>query len=123
MPTPNSNPRRGKIDQQDRYWFAEFSGDKIAMFNTRTKEFTEWALDQFTAPYTVSLPDASGRVYAPSSTSDRLFRLDPTTGEVLGYLMPTRDFDTKTISYAPDGRTLWMANTRNARLIKVEPLD
>ena len=123
VPTPNSNPRRGKIDQQDRYWFAEFSGDKIAMFNTRTKEFTEWALDQFTAPYTVSLPDASGRVYAPSSTSDRLFRLDPTTGEVLGYLMPTRDFDTKTISYAPDGRTLWMANTRNARLIKVEPLD
>ena len=71
----------------------------------------------------MSLPDASGRVYAPSSTSGRLFRLDPTTGEVLGYLMPTRDFDTKTISYAPDSRTLWMANTRNARLIKVEPLD
>ena len=46
------------------------------------------------------------------------------TGEIVIYLMPTRDFDVKTMSIDPVTKgAVWMANTRNARLIKVEPLD
>ena len=38
--------------------------------------------------------------------------------------MPT-DFDSKKIAHDPttDGSTLWMSNTRNARVVRVEPLD
>src|SRR5262249_43155369 len=82
-PTPDSGARRGRIDAQDRFWFAEFSADKIGMFDTRTEKFLEWPLRKFSAPYTVSAPDKKGRVYAPSSTSDRLLQLDPKTGEVV----------------------------------------
>ena len=54
----------------------------------------------------------------------RLFRLDPATGEVIGYLMPVKDFDVKQVSISLlDRQTVWMANTRNARLIKLEVLD
>jgi hypothetical protein len=43
---------------------------------------------------------------------------------MIHYQIPT-DFDSKKIAHDPtSGRsTLWMVNTRNARIMKVEPLD
>jgi streptogramin lyase len=35
-PTPNSGPRRGHFDNQDRLWFAENRGQNIAMFDAKT---------------------------------------------------------------------------------------
>ncbi len=124
-PTRNSMPRRARMDAQDRFWFAEYTADKIGVFDTRTQEFQEWALPhKYTTPYTVTSPDKNGYVYASSNMSERLARLDPRTGEVIEYQMPT-DFDSKKIAHDPttDGSTLWMSNTRNARVVRVEPLD
>ena len=124
IPTKNSLPRRGRMDPQDRYWFAQYNGDGIGMFDTQTKDIQEWNVRKYSTPYTVSVPDRNGYVYASSNMSERLIRLDPTTGEIVEYLMPTQ-FDSKKIAVHPatDRTILWMANTRNARLLKVEPLD
>jgi streptogramin lyase len=124
-PTAFSQPRRGRMDDQDRFWFGEYVGDKIAMFDARTTKITEWdAGIKWSSPYTSSIPDGKGRVYSPSNTSDRVFQLDPKSGKVVAYLMPTRDFDSKQVSIDPVSKKIvWMANTRNARLIKIEPLD
>jgi streptogramin lyase len=32
------------MDAQDRFWFAEYTGDKIGMFDTRTERFQEWPM-------------------------------------------------------------------------------
>jgi streptogramin lyase len=125
VPTPNSSPRRSRMDAQDRFWFAEYTGDKIGMFDTRAQKFQEWpTLLRYTTPYAVSAPDRNGYVYATSNTAERLIRLDPRTGETIAYQIPT-DFDSKKIAHDPTtGRpTLWMVNTRNARIMKVEPQD
>jgi virginiamycin B lyase len=125
VPTPNSSPRRSRMDAQDRLWFAEYTGDKIGMFDTRTEKFQEWpTLPKYTTPYAVSAPDRNGYVYATSNTAERLLRLDPRTGEIIAYQIPT-DFDSKKIAHDPttSRSTLWMVNTRNARIMKVEPLD
>jgi streptogramin lyase len=125
VPTPRSSPRRGRMDSQDRYWFAEYTGDKIGMFDTRTEKFQEWPmLRKYTTPYAVSAPDKNGYVYATSNMSERLIRLDPKTGEIVEYQMPT-EFDSKKIAFDPttNRSTLWMCNTRTARMMKVEPLD
>jgi streptogramin lyase len=124
-PTRNSMPRRARMDAQDRFWFAEYFGDKIGVLDTRSKEFQEWPVPhKYTTPYTVTRPDKNGFVYASSNMSERLLRLNPETGEVIEYQIPT-DFDSKKIAHDPstDRVTLWMANTRNARLLKVEPLE
>jgi len=125
VPTPRSSPRRGRMDAQDRFWFAEYTGDKIGMFDTRTEKFQEWPmLRKYTTPYAVSAPDRNGYVYATSNMSERLIRLDPKTGEIVEYQMPT-EFDSKKIAYDPTTSrlTLWMVNTRTARMMKVEPLE
>jgi len=79
---------------------------------------------KYTTPYAVSAPDKNGFVYATSNMAERLMRLDPKTGEIVEYQMPT-EFDSKKITYDPTTSRviLWMVNTRTARMMKVEPLD
>jgi streptogramin lyase len=123
-PTAFSEPRRGKMDLQDRLWFAEYTGDNIAMLDTKTGKFQEWSTGKWTGPYTASMPNKAGQVFAPSGASDRVYRLDPKTGEVIGYLMPTLNFDAKQVSIDPvGGKAALMSNERNAQIIRVEPLD
>jgi virginiamycin B lyase len=123
VPTPKASPRRGRMDAQDRFWFAENTGDRIGMFDTRTEKFQEWPLPRkYMNPYAVSAPDKNGYVYATSNMAERLIRLDPKTGEIIEYQMPT-EFDSKKITYDSSRSALWMVNTRTARIMKVEPLD
>lgn len=125
VPTKDGMPRRGRMDKQDRFWFSIYRGDKIGMLDMKTDAIREYPMPfQYFTPYTVSYPDSRGRVFAPSNTSDRLARVDITTGQTITYLMPTRDFDTKKIAIDPkDGKTVWFANKRSARVVKVEQLD
>ena len=123
-PTRNAMPRRGRVDAQDRYWFGEYTGDRVGMFDSRTEKMQEWPVRAYAQPYTSTTPDPKGYVYSPSNMSERLMRLNPATGEVVEYLMPG-NFDVKKIAYDPTTTrvVMWMANTRNARMLRVEPLD
>lgn len=124
MPTKGGFARRGKMDVQDRFWFGEYYGDKIGMFDTRTQTFKEWPLRKYSTPYTASAPDRKGHVWAPSNMCDRLFRLDPESGEIVEYLMPS-EIDVKEIEFSPTSRGVaaLMSNMRSARILRVEPLD
>ncbi len=124
-PTKGVQARRGQMDKQDRYWFAQYRGNQIAMFDTRAKTFREWPVPhKYTSPYTSSAPDSKGRVYVSSNMSERLLRLDPATSEIIEYLIPTA-FDSKKILHDPTTQrtTLWLNNKRTARVLRVEPLD
>lgn len=125
VPTKDGMPRRGRMDTQDRFWFSQYRGDKIGMLDMKTDTIREYPMPyKYFSPYTVSSPDSRGRVFVPSNSSDRLARVDTKTGQTITYLMPTRDFDTKKIAIDPrDGRTVWFANKRSARITKVEQLD
>jgi len=56
--------------------------------------------------------------------SERLMRLDPKTGEIVEYQMPT-EFDSRRDHLRSHNQrlTLWMVNTRTAKMMKVEPLE
>lgn len=124
LPTERGFARRGKMDDQDRFWFGEYYGDKIGMFDTRTETFKEWPLRKYSTPYCTSAPDKEGWVWAPSNMSDRMFRLNPETGEMIEYLMPS-EIDVKEIEFDPtsDGVAALMSNMRAARILRIEPLD
>ena len=125
VPGKNGMPRRGRMDKQDRFWFSLYRGNAIGMLDMKTDQIREYPMPfKYYSPYTVSYPDSRGRVFSPSNSSDRLARIDTKTGEVVVYLMPTRDFDTKKLAIDPkDGKTVWFANKRASRVVKVEQLD
>jgi streptogramin lyase len=116
--------RRGAIDSQDRLWFGEYRADKVFMFDTRSTKSQRWDLPTYSGPYTSSVPDPKGRVYAPSNMAERLYRVDTKTNEIIAYQWPT-EFDTKKIwmRQGPNGPTLWFTNMRTARVSRVEILD
>jgi streptogramin lyase len=123
-PTPNSGPRRGQFDSQDRLWFAEFRANKIAMFDTRTATFKEWELPTpWSGPYDVEL-DKNGDAWTGGMFSDRLVRLNTKTGQFTEYLMPRNTNIRKIfVDNSTNPVTVWVGNNHGDSIVKFEPLD
>ena len=112
------------MDEQDRLWFAEYRGDRIGMFDTKTETFQEWELPTpWSAPYDVAL-DKNGDAWTGVDDQRPVTRLDPKTGEFVEYLLPRptnirRVFVDNTTSRS----TFWVGSNHGASIVKLEPLD
>jgi virginiamycin B lyase len=125
VPVPGLKARRGKVDHKtNRFYFAEYLGDKAGMFDINTGKVQRWDVGKYYTPYTASTEDSKGRVYVSSNGAERLLRIDPATNEIVEYLWPT-ELDAKKIAIDPTSKNpvIWFANKRTARISKVEPLD
>jgi streptogramin lyase len=122
-PTPNSNPRRGYMDPQDRLWFTEYRAEKIAMFDTKTDRFTEWSVPAYSWPYDV-MPDKNGELWTAGMSNDRVVRLDPKSGQVTEYQFP-RNTNVRRVwvDNSTTPVTFWVGGNHSASIVKVEPLD
>ena len=124
-PTPRSGSRRGHVDQQDRFWFAEFFAHKIGMFDTKTKQFEEWPIPvPWAGPYD-AIHDGHGSVWSGGMHTDLLYRLNPDNGEVTQYLMPSLspNFRNIDVDSTTDPVSVWLGANHQAKIIRVEPLD
>src|SRR4029078_7905142 len=86
--TPDSRPRRGRIDREGRLWFGEYQGNAIGMFDPRSERITEWK-----GPTTLSEPydaiaDRNGEAWTGSMQTDRVARLDIKSGQYTEYMLP-----------------------------------
>ena len=125
-PTPDSGSRRADMDKQDRLWFAEYYVGKIGMFDTNTKQFREWDIPPtpLSGPYDV-VADKNGEVWAAGEFTDNVFRLNPGTGQVTTYPIPSLYFQAQRIDVdnSTNPVTVWVGESHRAKLAKVEPLD
>ena len=123
-PTPRSRPRRGRLDDLGRIWFAEFAGERVGMFDTKTERFKEWQVPgRFFAPYDVA-HDKLGNIWTGGMNADRILRISTESGEVTEYPLPRptnirRVFVDNTTSPP----TFWVGSNHGASIIKLEPLD
>jgi streptogramin lyase len=124
IPTPNSAPRRGSMDAQDRLWFGEYRGDRIGMFDTKTEQFREWQVaPKWSAPYDV-VTDKNGEAWTGSMLSDQVTRLNPTTGAAINYLLPrSTNIRRVFVDNSTTPVTFWVGNNHGASIVKVEPLE
>jgi streptogramin lyase len=126
-PTPivRSRPRRGRLDDGGRLWFAEYGGDGIAMFDPTTEKIKEWKLSRpWSAPYDVAVSKGAGEVWTGSMINDHVTRLNPKTDEVVEYLLP-RPTNIRRVFVDDSGArpVLWLGNNHGAAIVRVEPLD
>ena len=124
-PFLRSKPRRGRVDDQNRLWFAEYAGNGIAMFDPATQQIKEWKmLTPWTAPYDVAFSKGAAQVWTGSMLNDRVVRLDPKTDEIVEYLLP-RSTNIRRVFVEDTGArpVLWIGNNHGAAIIRVEPLD
>jgi virginiamycin B lyase len=123
-PTPNSGPRRGHMDPQDRLWFAEYRGNNIGMLDTKTEKFQEYALPTpWTNPYD-AIMDSAGYAWAGGMSNDHIVRVNTKTGEVTEYLLPrTTNVRRVNVDNSTNPPTFWVGNNLGATIIKLEPLE
>jgi streptogramin lyase len=123
-PTPNSAPRRGHMDPQDRLWFAEYRGNMIGMFDTKTERTREWAMPlPWSNPYDAVL-DKNGYAWTGGMTNDYVVRLNTKTEEFNQYLLPrTTNIRRVNIDDTTKQPTFWIGNNLGASIIKIEPLE
>lgn len=123
-PTPNSGPRRGHMDAQDRLWFAQFRGNRIGMFDTTAGTFQEWAVPTpWTNVYDV-IADTAGYAWGGGMNNDLVARLNIKTGEIVEYLLPNAtNVRRVNVDNSTSPPTFWVGNNLGATLVKVEPLE
>jgi len=123
-PTPNSGPRRGHMDAQDRLWFAEFRGNRIGMFDTRAETFQEWAAPTAWTNVYDAIADNAGYAWGGGMNNDRVVRLNTRTGEMVDYLLPrATNIRRVNVDNSTNPPTFWVGNNLGASIVKVEPLD
>ncbi len=123
-PTELSRPRRGRVDEQNRLWFAEYGGNAIGLFDPTTETIKEWKLPTpWSAPYDV-VSTRQGEAWTGSMLNDQVARLDTKTGEFVEYLLP-RSTNIRRV-FVQDGGArpvFWAGSNHGASIVRVEPLD
>ena len=112
------------IDGKGRIWFAEYAANKLAMFDPKREDITEWtAPTPHTYPYDVFM-DRRETLWSGSMSSDRILRLDPKTNESVEYLLPRQ---TNVRRVHVDDRqkpvTFWTGSNHGASIVGLTPLD
>jgi len=123
-PTAGSKPRRGRVDEQNRLWFAEYGANAIGMFDPKTETIKEWKLPTpWSAPYDVVFTKR-GEVWTGSMLNDQVARLDTKTGEVVEYLLP-RSTNIRRVFVDDSGPrpAFWTGSNHGASIVKLDPLD
>jgi streptogramin lyase len=123
-PSPNSTPRRGRVDAEGRVWFAEYRADRIGMLDPKTAQIVEWKIPtDWSAPYDAVF-SKHGHAWTGSMVTDRVARLDVETGQYTEYTLPR---PTNIRRVYVDDRTnpghLWIGSNHGGSIVKVEPLD
>jgi streptogramin lyase len=123
-PTPNSHPRRGRVDDRGRLWFAEYFGNAIGMLDPESGKIEEWKVPTpWSSPYD-AVEDRNGDAWTASMNTDRVARLDIKTGQYTEYPLP-RPTNIRRV-FVDDSKkpgTLWIGSNHGASIVKVEPLD
>jgi virginiamycin B lyase len=123
-PSPNSTPRRGRVDSEGRVWFAEYRADRIGMLDPKTAQIVEWKVPtEWSAPYDAVF-SRHGHAWTGSMVTDRVARLDVETGQYTEYTLP-RPTNIRRV-YVDDRSNpghLWIGSNHGGSIVKVEPLD
>jgi streptogramin lyase len=122
--TQLSRNRRGRIDESDRFWFAQYRGNKITMFDTKEERMQEFPLPtRHTHPYDV-IWDKNGELWTGGMTTDRVVRLDPKSGETIEYQLPRNTNMRRMFVDNTTARpTFWVGSNHGASIVRVEPQD
>jgi len=121
-PTPDSYPRRLKIDSKGMVWFNEYRGGKIARFDPKTQTFKEFPLPgPSPTPYALGI-DGKGHVWYSSMDMDVIGQLNPDNGEVIEYPFPYSENGIRDFFPDKEGRMWWgsQPNDRVGYFIPVE---
>jgi len=124
-PTPNSGPRRGRMDSQYHLWIAESRADKFGLLDPKSGEVQEIpSPTPFSQIYDI-MPDQYGDVWAGGMTSDRVYRLNAKSREITQYLLPKVNTNIRRVDVDDSQKppVFWVGDDQSPTVYRMEPLD
>jgi virginiamycin B lyase len=124
-------PRDPAVAPDGNVFFVGQAGNYIARLDTRTGEFTRFAIDSGANPHTC-IVDAKGVVWYAGNRNGTIGRLDPKTGEVQRFPVTDGVRDPHTMVWDPRGNIWFTAQnsgavghfdvgTKQFRIVKTPP--
>jgi streptogramin lyase len=113
------------VDSRGRAWFAENYAFKLALFDTKTKQFQEWAdPTPWDAPYDL-VCDKDGYLWTGGMTTDLITRFNPKTGQFFKYLLPNLGVNVRRVEVddSPTHPVFWVGENHLAKIAKIQPLE
>jgi len=126
MPTPNSGPRRPAIGPDGMLWIPEWNTGKLAKFDPKTEEFTEYQPSLSTiGPYDVEVNQKTGEVWMSGSLSSSIFRFKPKTEKWTEFRWPTEPAYVRHIAVDEETGDVWSAYSSlpeaKAKIVRLQP--
>jgi streptogramin lyase len=125
-PTAASRPRRGRVDDRTGlFWFAEFGANRVGVYDTKADNGT---IREYLMPTPWDMPydavaDKNGMVWTGSMFSDRVTRIDSSTGRIIDYQLPiTTNIRRVWVDNTVSPVALWIGANHEAAIEKVEAL-
>lgn len=123
-PPNGRGPRRlgsGGRNGGNYMYVALNKSDEIAQIDIRTKEVKTYRLPQGSAPYFVTV-DKNGDVWIPPQNADRIYKLDPKSGELREFQLPTRGTDLRhlTIDDSVSPPAIWVTYDRSNKIARLQ---
>ncbi len=114
QPTPESWPRRLKIDAQGNIWFCEYEGGKIGRFDPKAETFKEFTLPGGRpSPYALAIDKNTGHIWFSSLEMDTVSELDPATSKVITYPFLYPENGMRDFFQDAEGRMWWGSQANN----------
>jgi virginiamycin B lyase len=114
QPTPDSWPRRLKIDAQGNVWFCEYEAGKIGRFDPKTETFKEYALPGGRpSPYALEIDKNTGHLWISSLEMDTVTEMDPATGKITTYPFLFSENGMRDFFQDAEGRMWWGSQSNN----------
>ena len=122
--TPFSRNRRGRLDDQDRFWFAQYRGNKVTMFDTKAEKIQEWPMPTSTRIPMTSSPTRTARpgpaAWRPTASCGSIRR----RGQAVEYPLPRNtNMRRAFVDNTTNPPTFWVGSNHGASIVKLEPLD
>lgn len=118
VPTPKF-ARDPAIGPDGNIYITVMYADRIARFDTKTRQFYEWDLPPGAHPHGL-LVDRAGMVWYTGNGNGTIGKLAPATGKVTEYKTPSGGGGPHTIVAADDG-TLWFSMQSGNRIGRLDP--
>jgi len=113
---PNMNTIR--FDADGNVWGTGISSDQIMKLDLATKRWTQFPVVKGTHPYGMAIGGDKMIWYAAQYDNEAV-RLDPATGKLTHYKVPTPRSDVRCMQADSEGN-LWMAGHESGKLLKVD---
>src|SRR5262249_9211450 len=124
-PTPDSGPRRARMDSDYRLWIALSRADKFALLDPKTEKITEYSSPTpFSQIYDI-MPDKYGDVWAGGMTSDFVSGLNPKTNHIDQSLLPKINTNIRRVDVDDPVKppVFWVGDDHSPTIYRVEALD